>query len=142
MDFPGSLVGKEHTYQCRKHRRPSWIPGSGRAPAGGHGNPLQYSCLENPHGRRSLAGYGPRGRKESDTTARLSTVSTYTCETKIGVMNMPITPQVSMCPFVIAVFFPYSSIFRQPLDCILSVQMFAFLKVLHKWTDMYVMYFL
>ena len=35
------------------------IPGSGRSPGGGHGNPLQYSCLENPHGQRSLAGYSP-----------------------------------------------------------------------------------
>ncbi|KAB0344653.1 hypothetical protein FD754_021579 [Muntiacus muntjak] len=31
-------------------------------------NPLQYSCLENPHGQRSLAGYNPWGRKESDVT--------------------------------------------------------------------------
>ena len=30
--------------------------------------PLQDSCLENPHGQRSLAGYSPWGRKESDTT--------------------------------------------------------------------------
>ena len=30
------------------------IPGSGRSPGGGHGNPLQYSCLENPHRQRSL----------------------------------------------------------------------------------------
>ena len=28
-----------------------------RFPGGGHGNPLQYSCLENPHGQRSLASY-------------------------------------------------------------------------------------
>ena len=34
----------------------------------GSGNPLQDSCLENPHGQRSLAGYGPRGHKELDTT--------------------------------------------------------------------------
>ena len=34
---------------------------------------LQYSCLENPHGQRSLAGYSPWGRKESDTTEQLST---------------------------------------------------------------------
>ena len=27
---------------------------------------LQYSCLENPHGQRSLAGYGPQGHTESD----------------------------------------------------------------------------
>ena len=35
------------------------IPGSGRSPGRGHGNPLQYSCLENPHGQRSLVGCGP-----------------------------------------------------------------------------------
>ena len=35
------------------------IPGSGKCPGGGHGNPLQYICLENPHGQRSLAGYSP-----------------------------------------------------------------------------------
>ena len=35
------------------------IPGLGRSPGGGHGTPLQYSCLENPHGQRSLAGYSP-----------------------------------------------------------------------------------
>ena len=44
------------------------IPGSGRSPGERNGNPLQYSCLENPHGRRSLVGYSPRGRKESDMT--------------------------------------------------------------------------
>ena len=49
------------------------IPGLGRPPGGGHGNPLQYSCLENPHGQRSLEGYSPWGRKESDMTERLST---------------------------------------------------------------------
>ena len=49
------------------------IPGLGRAPEGGHGNPLQYSCLESPHGQRSLAGYSPWGRKELDMTVCLST---------------------------------------------------------------------
>ena len=44
------------------------IPGLGRSPGGGHGNPLQYSCLENPHGQRSLVGYSPWGSKESDVT--------------------------------------------------------------------------
>ena len=39
------------------------IPGSGRSPGGRHGNPLQYSCLENPHGQKSLAGYSPRVAK-------------------------------------------------------------------------------
>ena len=44
------------------------ISGLGRSPGGGHGNPLQDSCLENPHGQRSLAGYGPWDCKESDMT--------------------------------------------------------------------------
>ena len=35
------------------------IPESGRSPWGGHGNPLHYSFLENPHGQRSLGGYSP-----------------------------------------------------------------------------------
>ena len=49
------------------------IPGSGRSPGRGHGNPLQYSCLENSHRQRSLAGYSPWGQKESDMTEQLST---------------------------------------------------------------------
>ena len=44
------------------------IPESGRSPGGWHSNPLQYSCLENPHGQRSLTGYSPWGRTELDTT--------------------------------------------------------------------------
>ena len=54
-----------------------WIPGSGRSPGGGNGNPLQYSCLKNPHRQRSLAGYSPWGRKESETTEQLSTASSH-----------------------------------------------------------------
>ena len=44
------------------------IPGLGGSPGGGHDNPLQYSCLENPHGQRSLVGYSPWGHKEPDMT--------------------------------------------------------------------------
>ena len=44
------------------------IPESGRSPREGNGDPLQYSCLENFTGQRSLAGYSPRGHKESDMT--------------------------------------------------------------------------
>ena len=43
------------------------IPGLGRSPRGGHGNPLQYSCLEHRI-QRSLEGYSPRGCKELDMT--------------------------------------------------------------------------
>ena len=44
------------------------VPGWGRSPGGGNGNPLQYACLESPHGQRSLVGYSPWGGRESDTS--------------------------------------------------------------------------
>ena len=44
------------------------IPGLGRSPGGGHSNPLQYCCLKNPHGQRSLAAYSPQACTESDMT--------------------------------------------------------------------------
>ena len=47
------------------------IPGSGRSPGEGNGNPLQYSCLENPMEGRSLVGYSPWGLEELDMTERL-----------------------------------------------------------------------
>ena len=55
--------------------RETWVQSLGWEDAlgGGHDNPLQNSCLENPHGQRSLAGYGPWDHKESDMTERLST---------------------------------------------------------------------
>ena len=44
MDFPGGSDGKESACNAGD---PSWIPGSGRSPGEGNGNPLYYSCLEN-----------------------------------------------------------------------------------------------
>jgi len=44
------------------------IPGLGRSPGEGNGNPLQYSCLENSMGQRSLVGYSPGDHRESNTT--------------------------------------------------------------------------
>ena len=43
--FPGGSVGKESAYNVGD---PASIPGSGRSLGEGNGNPLQYSCLENP----------------------------------------------------------------------------------------------
>ena len=70
MGFPGGSESQESA--CNVGDLGS-IPGLGRSHGGGHGNPFQYSCLENHHGQRSLAGYDPWGLKESDTTERLST---------------------------------------------------------------------
>ena len=67
--FPDGSVGKESACNVGSL---GLIPGLGRSPGGGQGNPLQYFCPENPHGERSLAGFSPWGRRESDTTERLS----------------------------------------------------------------------
>ena len=47
MGFPGGTVGKEAA-SSGDIREMGLISGLGRSPRGGHGNPLQYSCLENP----------------------------------------------------------------------------------------------
>jgi len=67
MGFPGGSDSKESICNVGDL---DLIP---RSPGGGHGNPLQYSCLENPCGQRSLAGYCPWGYKESDTAEQLTT---------------------------------------------------------------------
>ena len=60
--FPGGSDGKEPTYNAGD---PVSIPESGRHPGGGHGNPLQYSCLENSMDRKAWWGYSPQDCKDS-----------------------------------------------------------------------------
>ena len=69
MGFPGGSNGKEYASSVIDL---GLIPGLGRSPGGGHGNPLWYSCLENLHGQKSLMGYSPWGHTESDTTEQLN----------------------------------------------------------------------
>ena len=49
--FPGGASGQNPTANAEDIRDAGLIPGSGRFPGGEHGNPLQYSCLENPMDR-------------------------------------------------------------------------------------------
>ena len=68
LGFPGGSDGKESA--CNEGELGS-IPGLGRSPSSpgeGKDYPLQYSCLENPQGKRSLVGHGPQSHKESDMT--------------------------------------------------------------------------
>ena len=71
MGFPGGTDGKESA--CGEGDL-GLIPGLGRSPGGGLGNPLQYSYLENPQGLRSLVGCSPWGSIELDMTEQLNTV--------------------------------------------------------------------
>ena len=63
--FPGCSDGKASACHARDLGS---IPGLGRSPEKGNGNPLQYSFLENPRGRGAWLGYSPWGHKEADTT--------------------------------------------------------------------------
>ena len=67
-DFPGGSDGKASVYNAGN---PGSIPGLGRSPGEGNGNPYPVLLAGKSHGQRSLVGYSPWGRKESDTTERL-----------------------------------------------------------------------
>ena len=51
LGLPRCHSGKESACQCRRTRDPGSVPELGRSPGEGNGNPLQYSCLENPKDR-------------------------------------------------------------------------------------------
>ena len=65
---PQWLSGKESISNAVSTGDPGSILRCRRFPGGGHGYPLQYSCLKIPHGQRSLVGYSSYGCKELDTT--------------------------------------------------------------------------
>ena len=66
--FPGGSMVKEWPASAGDVGDEGSIPRLGRSPGEGHGNPLQDSCLENPHGQRILVGYSPYGCKELNMT--------------------------------------------------------------------------
>ena len=76
VEFPGGLEGKASACSAGE---PGSVHGLGRSPREGNDNPLQYSCLEKFHARRSLVGYSPWNRKESDITERLHFHFRYVC---------------------------------------------------------------
>jgi len=65
MGFPGDSVVKRSA--CQAGNMDS-IPGSGRSPGGGHGNPLQFSCLEKSMDRGAWRAIVHGVTKESDMT--------------------------------------------------------------------------
>ena len=80
MDFPGGSVGKESACNAGDT---DLIPGSGGSPEGGHGNLLQYSCLENSVDRGVWQNTVHRVAKRQTQLKQLST-HTHTHREKIG----------------------------------------------------------
>ena len=72
LRLPRWLISKESTCDAEDAGDPGSIPGWGRSPGGGPGNPLQYSCLESPQGQRSLAGSSYRVAKSQTQLKWLS----------------------------------------------------------------------
>ena len=70
-----ALVVKNPPANAGDIRDTGSIPGSGRSSAGGHGKPLQYSCLENPYGQRSLVGCSSQGHRVGHNSAQHSMMS-------------------------------------------------------------------
>jgi len=110
LGFPGGLDGKESTSNVGDM---GWIPGLGRSSGGGHGNPLQYSCLENPHGQRSLVSYSPWGCRELDMTEQLSIAQPHVRQwmqywpslgtqlTVLSLFSLSLIYSVYLCPFLL-----------------------------------------
>ena len=85
MSFQGGAVVKKNVPANSEDARDAdSIPVSGKSLRVGNDNPCQYSCLENPHGQRSLVGYSPRSHKESDTTERQLTHTIHKLVVKIA----------------------------------------------------------
>ena len=84
-----------HCAVCMKGR-----PGSRRSPREEDGNPLWYSCLENPMDREALAGYSPWGCKESDTTKQL----THTASIPLGAAPLLWVVSLSLASLDLCVF--------------------------------------
>ena len=89
MGFPGGSLGKESACNTGDTRAVDLIPRSGRSSRGGHGNPLQYSCLENPTDRRTwrarVHGSQRLGHDWSDWTQHIC-YSCLNCPTDFDVL--------------------------------------------------------
>ena len=102
--------GKGPTCQCRRWGFDPWVR---KIPGRGHGNPLQYSCLENPHGQRSLGrgGGGPQSLchyrvtqswtwlKQLSTHAHVSRISCIFLYVFLLICGVPFLPLCCICVF-------------------------------------------
>ena len=90
LGFPGGARGKEFTCQCRRHKRRRFDPWVGKIPWRRAWQPTPVFLPGESHGQRSLVGYTPWGRKESDMSEHLSTQELELCDfTAEGVGSIP-----------------------------------------------------
>ena len=109
--FPGGSDGKESAYKAGD---PGSIPGSGRSPGEGNGNPLQYSCLEKP----MIRGACSWGRKELDTTERLTLSLSFSLEIFFPLLGSSPLARFSLRSGVYQDHFDYMVVVVQSLSCV------------------------
>ena len=114
--LPWWLSGKESTYNAGSAGDMGSIPGSGRSPGGGHGNPFQYSCLENPTDRGAwratvlmITKGKSYGHLELDMTEDTQHTHTHLALPKLG-----LSPCLLMMP-ILALPFPW--VVTPPFPC-------------------------
>ena len=126
--LPYGSSGKGSTFQFG---RPGFDPWVEKIPWGRAWDPLQYSCLENPHGQRSLVGYSLWDHKELDMTEWLSTAQ-FTSTIHLLQLLLRCIPQVlTQCVFIFMKFkyFPFSlCIYSFILGPFKSVLLYKYLK--------------
>ena len=76
MGFPVSGSGKEPACQCRRHKRDGFDPWVGKIPWRRARKSTLVFLPGEFHGQRTLAGYGPQGHKDSDTTEAIQCTDT------------------------------------------------------------------
>ena len=103
LELPRWHSGKESACNCRRgkrHKRQSFDPWVRKIPGEGYGNPLQYSCLENPTDRGAQWATVHGVSKEADTTERLSKHAHWTWSVQVtssGVPRMEFSFSINFC---------------------------------------------
>ena len=99
LGFPGGASGEESAYQFRRCRRLRFDPWVGKIPGGGHGNPLQSSCLENSMDRRA---WRPAVHRAAKSRTQLKQLSIHACRlvwlVVIPLDNTTWDPQTAYAP--------------------------------------------
>ena len=97
--LPWWLSGKESTCQCRRHKFDPWV---GKVPWRRKWQPTPVFLPGKSHGRRSLVGYSPWGRKESDTTKQLHFHSVYSCH--LFLISSASVSSIPFLSFIVPIF--------------------------------------
>ena len=103
-DFPGGSVGKEPACNAGDTGVAGLIPRSGKAHGGVHGNPLQYSCLENPMDRGAWWAIVHRVTQSQTRLRRLS-MDAHTAQEDMGIKLFVAVgagqPDALLCPLLL-----------------------------------------